>query len=539
MAKSALDKLKSKIKLKPVAKKVASKTVGKDAELAKPTHYIEIEAYELEDKYLKSKLKKYNVKMEILEEDKTTRFFQSPAIVKLTGTEANIMKILKDDVGGWALELDEYNEMKENGNGIKPLNSKMAKGGEVDTYEVELSAVPNPDYADDNRGSVKIKKSKKKVSDIEEAKKVVREFIEKNELGGGNWPNGGVYKNGKKIGYISYNGKFWPENKMADGGETENERIELLKEFADDVSKEINYKYSNNQNFEEDEYTPEEMFNYISDWGEGMTFEEIKNEFDWKIFSDELGLPRSNDYADGGYMAKGGKTKKGDVGKSGTQYGYTLKEYEEMGEKNGLFVSPKEWWSSREGKKYTDSFGRTKTIGSNSQDERQEMQSYGYRIAIGMDLGSDKIPESARKYVIENNFTKEKGGYMADGGMIKGDIVEYEGKSYKIASFDNEANLVYLNTLEGKAAEDSKGDYLKVNKTRIKKMAKGGGVGRTVMIPTYVVKEINDSVKMGYDTIVEGMIGRNRKGVMLINDKYEVRQLDSGDLNLDLDGGSF
>ena len=135
MAKSALDKLKSKIKLKPVAKKVASKTVGKDAELAKPTHYIEIEAYELEDKYLKSKLKKYNVKMEILEEDKTTRFFQSPAIVKLTGTEANIMKILKDDVGGWALELDEYNEMKENGDGIKPLNSNMADGGEVKSKE--------------------------------------------------------------------------------------------------------------------------------------------------------------------------------------------------------------------------------------------------------------------------------------------------------------------------------------------------------------------------------------------------------------------
>jgi hypothetical protein len=111
--------------------------------------------------------------------------------------------------------------------------------------------------------------------------------------------------------------------------------------------------------------------------------------------------------ADGGMMAKGGKTKKkGDVGKSGTQYGYTLKEYEEMGEKMGLFVSPKDWWKSREGKKYEDSFGRTQTIGRYSQDERQEMDSYGYRIAIGMDLGSDKIPASARKYVKDNNFEK-------------------------------------------------------------------------------------------------------------------------------------
>jgi len=34
------------------------------------------------------------------------------------------------------------------------------------------------------------------------------------------------------------------------------------------------------------------------------------------------------------------------------------------------------------------------------------MQSYGYRIAIGMDLGSEKIPASARKYVIDNNLDK-------------------------------------------------------------------------------------------------------------------------------------
>jgi hypothetical protein len=54
-------------------------------------------------------------------------------------------------------------------------------------------------------------------------------------------------------------------------------------------------------------------------------------------------------------------------------------------------------------------------------------------------------------------------------------------------------------------------------------MADGGGVGRIVMIPTFVAKEINDSVKMGYDRLVEGMIGRKRKGVMLINEDFEVR----------------
>jgi hypothetical protein len=145
-------------------------------------------------------------------------------------------------------------------------------------------------------------------------------------------------------------------------------------------------------------------------------------------FNEILDLLReleSKKMADGGLMAKGGRTK-GDVGRSGTQYGYTLKEYDEIAEKNGLFVSPKEWWSSRKGKKYTDSFGRTKTIGNNAQDERQEMQAYGYRIAIGMDLGSNKIPASAKKYVEDNNLMKADGGtipegyhQMPDGGKLE------------------------------------------------------------------------------------------------------------------------
>ena len=97
-------------------------------------------------------------------------------------------------------------------------------------------------------------------------------------------------------------------------------------------------------------------------------------------------------------MAKGGLTKKvkGDIGKSGTQYGYTLKEWDKMAEKNGLLVSPTEFWKNQQGKKYKDSFGRTKTIGQHSFDKEQELMSYGYRIAIGMDLGSDKIPASAK-----------------------------------------------------------------------------------------------------------------------------------------------
>ena len=46
-------------------------------------------------------------------------------------------------------------------------------------------------------------------------------------MGGGNWPNVCVYKNGKKIGYISYNGKFWSEEKMAQGGRLSRKQKKL------------------------------------------------------------------------------------------------------------------------------------------------------------------------------------------------------------------------------------------------------------------------------------------------------------------------
>jgi len=69
-----------------------------------------------------------------------------------------------------------------------------------------------------------------------------------------------------------------------------------------------------------------------------------------------------------------------------------------------------------------------------------------------------KVAETLAKKLKENNGADLK----------KGDTVEYEGKKYKIGSFDEEANLVYLNDLDGKPAEDSKGSYLKVHKTKVK-----------------------------------------------------------------------
>lgn len=48
---------------------------------------------------------------------------------------------------------------------------------------------------------------------IEELQQAVRDYIEEYDLGGGNWTGGQVSETatGKKVGYISYNGRYWEE----------------------------------------------------------------------------------------------------------------------------------------------------------------------------------------------------------------------------------------------------------------------------------------------------------------------------------------
>jgi hypothetical protein len=104
-------------------------------------------------------------------------------------TNKNIPEVLRD----------EYLEYR----GVK-LN-KMALGGGLkkDGYEVELESIDNPDFEYNKRYTKKIKKHRISVSSIEEAKKVVSEFINDNDLGGGNFIGAQIYQNNQPIAYIS------------------------------------------------------------------------------------------------------------------------------------------------------------------------------------------------------------------------------------------------------------------------------------------------------------------------------------------------
>lgn len=56
---------------------------------------------------------------------------------------------------------------------------------------------------------------------IEELQQAVRDYIEEYDLGGGNWTGGQVTETatGKKVGYISYNCRYWDETAKGDDEE--------------------------------------------------------------------------------------------------------------------------------------------------------------------------------------------------------------------------------------------------------------------------------------------------------------------------------
>jgi hypothetical protein len=99
------------------------------------------------------------------------------------------------------------------------------KVGSKKGFYVELASEPDIDYGYDI--TKKLKLQKVPITSIEDAQSKVRKYIDDNDLGGGNWTGGDVYKDGKKIGRISYNGRWWSEEskEMAQGGGVETEPI--------------------------------------------------------------------------------------------------------------------------------------------------------------------------------------------------------------------------------------------------------------------------------------------------------------------------
>lgn len=73
--------------------------------------------------------------------------------------------------------------------------------------------------------------------------------------------------------------------------------LKKLREFAEEVADEIYYEYEDDfdrksRNLNADDFSAEEMYNYIVDWGEtnDMSAKEVMSDFKWRELTYELGL---------------------------------------------------------------------------------------------------------------------------------------------------------------------------------------------------------------------------------------------------------
>ena len=80
-------------------------------------------------------------------------------------------------------------------------------------YKVILSACGNIDHGenpvDNFVNGIRVYETVQKAETIEECQQLVRIYIGKYDLGGGNWTGGCVFKGDEQVGYISYNGRYW------------------------------------------------------------------------------------------------------------------------------------------------------------------------------------------------------------------------------------------------------------------------------------------------------------------------------------------
>ncbi|WP_114947642.1 hypothetical protein [Microvirga calopogonii] len=85
-------------------------------------------------------------------------------------------------------------------------------------YTVILDNCGNPDRGQDpSRRLPGTVRKAVPVEDFAAASKACRDYIEENDLGGGNWTGGAIRENGQLVGKVGYNGTIWPPGEFAVG----------------------------------------------------------------------------------------------------------------------------------------------------------------------------------------------------------------------------------------------------------------------------------------------------------------------------------
>jgi hypothetical protein len=97
--------------------------------------------------------------------------------------------------------------------------------------KLELSSVGNPDFGQNPNEPLwgcPIRNAVVEISSFEHASMLCEQFIEINNLGGGNWSGGLITDDkGEKLAFVSYNGRVWKITKDAPRYSGKNEDIKL------------------------------------------------------------------------------------------------------------------------------------------------------------------------------------------------------------------------------------------------------------------------------------------------------------------------
>ena len=81
-----------------------------------------------------------------------------------------------------------------------------------DMWTVELSTVGNPDWGQDPERPLHgaDPNVERVIISLAEAQRYCREYIDRNNLGSGNFSGGAIrYNGGEPVAYVSYNGRIW------------------------------------------------------------------------------------------------------------------------------------------------------------------------------------------------------------------------------------------------------------------------------------------------------------------------------------------
>ena len=86
-------------------------------------------------------------------------------------------------------------------------------------YSVELSAHGNIDHGEDPFARLEgVEYGRRSADTIEELQQIVRDYIEENDLGSGQFTGGTVRDGEKVIGKISYNSRYWTNEELKKRG---------------------------------------------------------------------------------------------------------------------------------------------------------------------------------------------------------------------------------------------------------------------------------------------------------------------------------